>query len=234
MKNILNILILSLSLMVSHAQTSTPQWSAGSVVSEEFIENYGIENCFSIHEISPEIYDRIYGFSYPRGCEVKLSDLRYIKALHRNIEGEILLGEMICNEKIADDVMEILRELYDASYPIERMVLVDNYKADDNLSMQANNSSGFNFRYISGTNRLSSHARGMAVDVNPLYNPYVRERDGMVIIDPLGSEPYADRTKEFPYKIVRSDACHRAFTSRGFQWGGAWRSVKDYQHFEKK
>ena len=100
--------------------------------------------------------------------------------------------------------------------------------------MQANNTSCYCYRPIAGTTRLSKHARGLAIDVNPLYNPCVRrKKDGTLLIQPSTGKPYADRNKFFKYKITRRDLCYRLFIQHGFRWGGDWRSVKDYQHFEK-
>ncbi len=214
------------------ATASEPR--AGSRVSKQAIETIGLDSYFKVYEINDDIFQRIDGLSYRDGCTLPLSQLRYLKVLHINAEGEVLIGELICNVEIAGDLIAIFRELYDKKYPIERMVLVDEYEADDNLSMASNNSSGFNYRYIAGTTRLSNHSYGMAVDINPLYNPYVRSVNGREVIEPEGSAKYADREVEHPYMVKRGDACHEAFTSRGFTWGGAWRSVKDYQHFEMK
>ncbi len=210
------------------------KWQAGSVVSIEDAQGYGLDSCFMSQEISTEIFNRIYEVSYKKDCTVPIAELRYIRALHYNDKGELLLGEMICHRSIADDLVDILRELFQQRYPIERMVLVDNYGADDNLSMLDNNSSAFNYRYISGTQKLSNHSYGLAVDINPLYNPYVRYVDGREVVEPRSALKYVNRKNYFPYMIVFGDACHRAFTQRGFRWGGSWRNVKDYQHFEKK
>ena len=133
--------------------------------------------------------------------------------------------------------VEILEKLYDADYPIERMVLPDNYFADDEIMMRDNNSSSFNFRFISHTTVISKHGLGMAVDINTLYNPYhktVTNADGTTkeVIEPATGEPYLDRTKSFDYKIEKDDLCYKLFTEKGFVWGGDWTDKKDYQHFE--
>ena len=193
-----------------------------------------LENGFSQQEITDALFVRIKGKSYKDNCTTSLSDLRYLQVLHYNTEGEVLKGELICHQSISEDLLTIFRELYKAKYPIERMVLVDEYDADDEASMQANNSSAFNFRYVSGTKSLSRHSRGMAIDINPLYNPYVRQRNGRTVVEPTNAEAYVDRTKDFPYKIVRGDLCYRLFKKYGFIWGGDWKNSKDYQHFEKK
>ncbi len=100
--------------------------------------------------------------------------------------------------------------------------------------MADNNTSCFNYRTVSGKSKLSNHSYGCAIDINPLYNPYVRTRDGKVLVSPQNAGEYADRSADFPYKIDREDLCYRLFTEHGFEWGGAWNSSKDYQHFEKK
>jgi hypothetical protein len=143
-------------------------------------------------------------------------------------------GELICHKDIADDLLAIFQELYKAAYPIERMVLIDEYDADDEASMRANNTSAFNFRYASGMKRLSSHSTGMAIDINPLYNPLVKHREGQTRVFPTTAAAYMDRTKYFPYKIEKGDLCYRLFKKYGFSWGGDWKSSKDYQHFEKR
>ena len=193
-----------------------------------------LENGFSQQEITDALFVRIKGKSYKDNCTTSLSDLRYLQVLHYNKEGEVLKGELICHQSISEDLLTIFRELYKAKYPIERMMLVDEYDADDEASMKANNSSAFNFRYVSGTKSLSRHSRGMAIDINPLYNPYVRQRNGRTVVEPANAEPYVDRTKDFPYKIVKDDLCYRLFKKYGFIWGGDWKNSKDYQHFEKR
>ncbi|MFI3295722.1 MAG: M15 family metallopeptidase [Rikenellaceae bacterium] len=188
---------------------------------------------FTISPISPEIFCRINGLSYPEGCELPLEELRYLKVLHVTAQGEVREGELICNKAIAQDLIEIFKVLFDAKYPIERVELVDNYQAQDSRSMRANNSSAFNYRYISGTKKLSNHSSGMAIDINPLYNPYVKITNAEVRVDPPESTPYANREQEHPYMIQKGDLLYREFIKRGFRWGGDWRSLKDYQHFEK-
>ena len=99
--------------------------------------------------------------------------------------------------------------------------------------MRDNNTSCFCYRNVSGSKNLSKHARGLAIDINPLYNPYIRYRkDGSQIIEPANAKPYADRSKPYRYKIEKGDLCYRLFIKYGFTWGGSWRTMKDYQHFE--
>lgn len=98
--------------------------------------------------------------------------------------------------------------------------------------MKDNNTSCFNYRKIAGTNKLSNHSFGLAVDINPLYNPYVKTTRNKTIVFPDNATVYADRTKTFDHKIDQNDLAYRVFTKHGFIWGGGWINVKDYQHFE--
>ena len=187
---------------------------------------------FSISEISDEIFARIKGKSFKDDCTLPREDLRYLHVLHKDKDGNVHEGEMIVNKHIAQDVLDILRELYENDYPIERMKLVDEYNADDELSMEDNNSSSFNFRFISHTTRVSKHGLGLAVDINTLYNPYTKVVDGERIVEPVTGEPYLDREASFDYKIEKDDLCYKLFIEHGFEWGGEWTDRKDYQHFE--
>ena len=191
-----------------------------------------MEKRFYVCELDEKIFARIEGKSYKKNCPLPLSELRYLHVLHRNLSGETLEGELICNVRIAEPLTEIFKKLYAENYPIEKIRLIDEYGADDELSMRDNNSSCFNFRYVSYTNRISLHGYGMAVDINPLYNPYIKEVDGKKIIAPDNSADYEDRTKNFPYKITEDDLCCKLFAAHGFLWGGRdLPEEKDYQHF---
>ena len=187
---------------------------------------------FYMTEITDELFERIKGKSFKDDCTLPREDLRYLHVLHKDVAGEIHEGEMIVNRHIAEDVLAILKELYEHDYPIEKIRLIDEYDADDLASMEDNNSSSFNFRLISHTNRVSKHGRGLAVDINTLYNPYTKVVDGERIIEPLSGEPYLDREASFDYKIEKGDLCYQLFTEHGFVWGGEWPDRKDYQHFE--
>lgn len=187
---------------------------------------------FCIFGIDEKIFSRIDGKSYKKNCTVPLEDLRYLQVLHKTLTGETLSGELICNVKIAETLIEIFEKLYEKNYPIEKIRLVDEYDADDELSMADNNSSCFNFRFVSNTNRISKHGYGMAIDINPRYNPYIKFVNGKKSIEPANGAEFEDRTKNFPYKITEDDLCCKLFTERGFLWGGnCWKNELDYQHF---
>jgi len=189
---------------------------------------------FSAQPIPDSVFHRMQGRSWPEGCTIRRADLRYLRLTHVDAESKEHVGEMVCNKAIANDLIEIFKELYRQKYPIQRIRLIDDYEAVDERSMRDNNSSCFCYRKVSGTTKLSKHAMGMAVDINTLFNPYVRTgKDGRRIVEPATATKYVDRRKTFPYKIVKGDLLYRLFVQHGFKWGGSWRTMKDWQHFEK-
>lgn len=199
------------------------------------------EDSFYYTELTNEVKQRITGISYPlhesdETIQISYEDLRYLKVLYYDFNGDVREGELICNRSIAEDLREIFYELYQNEYRIESIRLIDDFDGDDTASMEANNTSCFNYRVVDGTTSLSKHALGCAIDINPFYNPYVvfdKTGNGQDHISPAGSEIYADRSKAFPYKIDENDLCYKLFKEHGFTWGGDWNSCKDYQHFQK-
>ena len=192
-----------------------------------------IEEGFKISQIDEQLFSRIKGKTFKDNCTLPLEDLRYLNLLHKDLNGNILKGEMICNKYIAEDLITIFKKLYQENYPIEKIRLMDEYNADDETGMRDNNSSCFNFRFISQTTRISKHGLGLAVDINTLYNPYHKFVNGKEIIEPATGKDYLDRTKKFPYKIEENDLCCQLFKEHGFLWGGnCWSDRQDFQHFE--
>ena len=191
------------------------------------------EEDFKISKINDKIFERIKGKTFKNDCTLPRDDLRYLNLLHKDLNGKTLKGEIICNKYIAKDLITIFKKLYQSNYPIEKIRLMDEYEADDEKGMKDNNSSCFNFRFISHTNKISKHGLGLAVDINTLYNPYHKIVEGKEVIEPSTGKPYLDRKKDFPYKIDENDLCYKLFTESGFIWGGnCWDDRKDYQHFE--
>ena len=153
---------------------------------------------------------------------------------HIDFQGRTQQGVIVCNKTISSDLRAIFSALYQARYPIERIRPISDYQDDDERSMRANNTSCYCYRAIAGSTKLSKHARGLAIDINPLYNPCVKRcKDGTLLVQPSTGRPYVDRRRTFKYKITPDDLCYRLFIQHGFRWGGSWRSLKDYQHFEK-
>lgn len=225
----LSAMIMAVTTMAEEMRP--PRWAAGEVVPADYPED---ATWVKAMEIDDATFKRMKGKSYPKDCTIPREELRLIEAVHSNGRGQRQMGEMVVHRSIADDVVQVLSELEAAGYPIERMVLIDEYDASDDKSMRANNSSGFCYRTVAGTARLSNHAKGLAVDINPLYNPWVKVKNGKTLVEPEAGRPYADRSVITPYTITGDSEAYKIFTRHGFTWGGAWRSIKDYQHFEKK
>ncbi len=207
-------------------KASTEPWFVARVYPKL---NEKLQNLFSVNRIPDDVFSRMKGKSFADDCTLSRDELRYLNLLHRGFDGKIKKGELVVHESIAGEILSIIKTLYEADYPIEKMRLIDDYDADDLRSMGDNNSSAFCFRVIANTDILSYHGRGLAIDINPLYNPYITE----IEFTPVNGEPYLDRTRDFPYKIDHSDLCYQLFTQHGYEWGGDWTHSKDYQHFQK-
>jgi poly-gamma-glutamate synthesis protein (capsule biosynthesis protein) len=170
--------------------------------------------------------------SHGSGCPVPLRDLRHLRMTHRNFDGQARTGEMVVHRRYARGVTRAFGRLYAAGWPIARMRLVDDYGGDDDRSMAANNTSGFNCRRVAGQANWSAHAYGAAIDLNPVQNPYVRPGS----IDPPNGRAFAaiDRgaTSPVPAGVIRAGELPvSVFARLGWQWGGNWVGAKDYQHF---
>lgn len=133
-------------------------------------------------------------------------------------------GQLVVHTELVEDVEEIFHTLYKTQFPIAQMVPIAAYGWDDDASMRANNSSAFNYRLIFGTERLSNHSFGRAIDINPMQNPY-RQRNGILV--PPGAQ--YDLTQEGTITKEIADI----FISYGWEWGGNWEEQKDWQHFQK-
>lgn len=206
--------------------------TAGTVVTPNKVKG-GLNACFYGKKINSSIKMKILNKSYKEDGKTALSDLRYIRVLYYGFDKKAHIGELIVNKAIAKDILAIFKELYKAKYPIEKMVLIDEYDADDEASMEDNNTSAFNYRNIAGSGSLSKHAMGLAIDINPLYNPCVQSAGGKTIVAPAAGKKYSNRSLQNAYYIKKGDVCYQAFMKRGFTWGGSWSSLKDYQHFQK-
>ncbi len=183
----------------------------------------------SIETISGDVRSLVVGSSWRQGCPVPLRDLRYVRVRHFDFRRYPRMGEIIVHRDVAAKVVRIFRRLYANGYQIRRMRLVDHYGASDFDSIEADNTSAFNCRYVDGTSRWSNHAYGRAIDINPIENPYVT-RAGTT--SHPASERYVDRSRRrHRAMILAGDATVRAFAAQGWSWGGSWSGAKDYQHF---
>ncbi|HEX4747375.1 MAG TPA: M15 family metallopeptidase [Gaiellaceae bacterium] len=181
----------------------------------------------SIASIDASLAKRMTGVSWRPGCPVALRDLRLLTLSHWGFDGRPRTGRLAVHRSVARELVSVFRELYRERFPIRRMVLIDAYGGSDFRSIEADNTSAFNCRYVDGTTRWSNHAYGSAIDVNPIENPYVSAGRTSHVT----SRPYLDRSLRRPGMAYEGGALVRAFDRIGWGWGGRWTSVKDYQHF---
>ena len=230
-------------------------WTSGKTLSWEDVNAIGIESCFTQEPINDSLFSIMKkGNTWKEYTPPTLrDDLRYLRILHCNAQGFPQMGEMIVNKTISDKVLQIFRNLYEAGYRIEKIKLMEEYDADDESAMRDNNTSCFNFRFKSNsTTELSKHGAGLAIDINTLYNPYVKamnvdttklntfnyehSQNGIIYdIEPATAKSYAfnrSSRNDIPFKIDTCDLAYKLFVAAGFEWGGSWTTRKDYQHFE--
>jgi D-alanyl-D-alanine carboxypeptidase len=167
------------------------------------------------------------------GCErlilIKFSYLGFDGAVHDD-------GEIMVMDAAAENVLRIFNKLREIRFPIAKARLINHYDGSDDASIADDNTSAFNSRNVAGTNSLSLHAYGLAIDLNPLENPYVQHVGGNVTFSPPAGAAYANRFKGQPEKQHRlgfAEAVIHVFAEEGFSiWGGYWKSSIDYQHFQ--
>jgi poly-gamma-glutamate synthesis protein (capsule biosynthesis protein) len=185
----------------------------------------------TVRRIGPRLADRMR-YSHRPGCPAALRDLRYLRMTYLGFDGAPHRGEMVVHEKYAAAVTDVFRRLYDARWPIRRMRLVDTYGGDDEQSMAANNTSGYNCRKVAGSDVLSAHAFGTAIDINPLQNPYLTQGSVHPPSAARFAQIYRAADARVPRGVIREgDVVVRAFARIGWEWGGHWSGPKDYQHF---
>jgi hypothetical protein len=166
-------------------------------------------------------------YSWRPDCPVGPTRLRAVRLRHWDFRGRSRVGVLVVDRAVVPDVVSVFRRLYAARFPIRRMLGVEAYKGSDEASMRADNTSGFNCRYVEGTGRWSEHAYGRAIDVNTVENPYVHGG----LVEPPAGRAFLDRSGRRPGMATEGSVLVRAFDAVGWGWGGRWRSGKDYQHF---
>lgn len=190
----------------------------------------------SISKITIAIKQRIIqGNSWQKNCPVPLEDLRYIRVKHRNFYRSEKMGELIVHKDVAKEVVDIFRELYTIKYPIRQMLLVSDFRGKDWDSIEADNTSAFNCRKATGSKHWSKHSYGKAIDINPIENPYISRKGHISHSASLQYRKRVHRNRSFADQAVllKQDKATKIFKKYGWQWGGNWPVVKDYQHFSK-
>lgn len=159
-----------------------------------------------------------------------LDELRLLVLPFRDFDGEDRTGELIVAAEVAVELADIFVALHAQGFPIRRMDRIDVFGGDDDASMEADNTSAFNFRTIPGSTVLSHHALGLAVDINPRENPMIV--DG--VVHPPSAAPYVDRSRVRDGMIVANGPVVALFRARGWDWGGDWEDLPDHHHFSKR
>ncbi len=212
----------------------------GEIIEPKHIDEENPKRYFTAHKISDVVFKTINGKSYTENDNIGLEELRYLKVLHYNYDHQIQVGELIVNKVIAEDCLQIFQELFAEEYEIYSMYLMDKFWVgngvdSDTKSIENNNTSAFNYRVVPGSTHLSNHAKGRAIDLNPLQNPYVTYKsDGTFGKYYKDMEKYLNRNSGKEHMITHKDTAYKIFKKYGFTWGGDWVNSKDYQHFEKK
>jgi hypothetical protein len=168
-------------------------------------------------------------FSHRAGCPVGPTQLRTVRVTYWGFDRRAHMGSLVVNRRVTGDVVTVFRRLYAARFPIRRMQPVSAYRGSDDASMAADNTSASNCRRAVGSTSgaWSAHAYGLAIDVNPIENPYVL---GGRVLPPAG-RPYVERDRVRPGMAVPGGVLVKAFESVGWGWGGRWSGSPDYQHF---
>ena len=169
------------------------------------------------------------GASWHAGCPVEPSELRMVTVTFHGFDGRTHSGRLVVAAALAGQVRSIFAEIYASGFPIRRMVPVTAYGGDDERSMEADNSSAFNCRPITGGGGWSRHAYGRAIDIDPLQNPYVTASR----VEPENAQRYVDRSQRLPGMLHTGDPVVRIFAAHGWTWGGGWSNPTDYQHFQR-
>ncbi len=176
------------------------------------------------------ILDCNYSFNESiKGIEIPveiINQLTLIDVEYYSFDEKLHKGQLVINKKVEKDIVEIFKLIKDLKFPVGKVIPVAKYKWDDEASMNDNNTVAFNYRKVKGSKILSLHSYGLAIDINPLQNPHIKGKT----IQP-SSGKYDTKSKG---TILRDSKLVNEFVKCGWQWGGRWRSSKDYQHFEKK
>jgi hypothetical protein len=184
----------------------------------------------NIQTLSPAHIEKMRNVTWREGCPVSLNDLRVIHIRYWGFDQQTHVdGKLIVHKDVAPEIATIFAQLLATRFPIASIRPQHEFDGDDERSMEANNTSAFNCRAITGQpGTFSKHSYGTAIDINPLQNPYVKQN----IVLPRNSR-YLSRQQHVPGMISTDSEIVKLFKQKGWRWGGDWRSLKDYQHFER-
>jgi len=186
----------------------------------------------SVAPITPALCDHMAKHNVMRpGFPVGCARLSLVKFAYVDFDGRAHGdGEIVVMDAVAENVLRIFNKLREMRFPIAKARLIDHYDGDDDASIADNNTSAFNARNVAGTSSLSLHAYGLAIDLNPVQNPYVQRAGGKLIFSPPAGKEYANRKNA---RAGMAESVVDVFADEGFVvWGGYWHDPIDYQHFQ--
>lgn len=173
--------------------------------------------------------EAMMGVTWEEGCPIPLEDLRLVRVLHWTENEQIQWGDMVVTERVVSDIQKLFKGLYQLRFPIHSLKPAHIYNGSDEQSMADNNTSVFNCRKVRGTSNWSEHSYGESIDINPLWNPWVK---GAKVL-PQNAERFVNREMVISGMINEGDATIEVFTQNGWMWGSQKKGIKDYQHFSR-
>lgn len=184
-----------------------------------------------VREIPHLMQEKMIQYTWNSECPVAMEDLRLLRVLHWTEMDSVVWGEIILSKTVVEQAQKVFERLYALHFPIHKMTPVDHYQGSDDDSMEDNNSSGFNCRKVSGTSRWSEHSYGESIDINPLWNPWIK---GSKIL-PKEGKKFQDRENIIPGMIhENAKDVLQAFAEQGWVWGSQKPGISDYQHFARQ
>jgi hypothetical protein len=205
--------------MNTFAQHSTQLVTHSSEDNTMLLSNSALE---SIHDSDIKLEEALHGLIIPASIKEILT---LVTVYYYGFDEKLHQGQLVVHKEVEEDVKEIFEIIQLIQFPIEKVIPICKYKWSDSESMRDNNTSSFNYRFISGSKILSKHASGLAIDINPKQNPYIK--NGTATPDGSVYDTDSKGTITADSRIVEE------FKKRGWTWGGDWKSLKDYQHFQK-
>ena len=199
--------------------------------------NHGdsLNNSWNVQTLNPLLQQKMINSTWKPNCPVPLKNLRLIQVKHYDFKKKQQLGQLIAHKDIAQELLTIFKQLYQKKILIHKIKPLHHYKGDDRKSMIDNITSIFNCRQNTmNPKKFSVHSYGKAIDINPFQNPLVYKRKKTIKIKPKEAKHFVNRTKKTIGMIHRNSTIWNIFTSNNWQWGGTWRRVQDYQHFQKR
>ena len=178
----------------------------------------------TIHPVPGDVVARS---TWHDGCPIAVDELAYVTVSFWGFDDLPHTGELVVNARLAGDIVDVFEQLYQARFPIEEMRVVAAWELDAPPTGDGNNTTSFVCRPTTGGTTWSQHAYGLAIDLNPFHNPYLRA--GTVLPELAGA--YLDREDIRPGMILEGDPAVEAFAAIGWRWGGAFRSLLDFMHF---